>query len=80
MGKRIWLIAFALALGLLVYVGSNRYDAKRAGVFGDVFNTDRERLGSAQSSSDRRTTNVSYILSVGPAGQAAPPAAPASLT
>jgi len=75
MGKRVWLIAFALALALLMYIGYNRYDAKRAGSAGDVFPNDRDR-GSAQVSDTRSSEGEKIVYPSAPAGQAAQPAAP----
>src|ERR1700739_4564421 len=40
MGKRAGLIAFALVLALLVYIGYQGYSTKRAGGTGDVFSGD----------------------------------------
>jgi len=76
MGKGVWLIAGALALALLVYIGYNRYDEKRAGSSGDVFANDGTRPGAKDrgQASESEAGRIVYP-SAAPAGQAAQPAA-----
>ena len=40
MGRRIMVLVLALVVGLFAYLGYNSYDAKRAGLSGDVFSND----------------------------------------
>ena len=81
MGKSVWLMAGALALALLVYIGYNRYDEKRAGSSGEVFANDGSRAGArerAQAVEDRASESQGERIvypSGAPAGQAAQPAA-----
>jgi hypothetical protein len=69
-------MAGALALALLVYIGYNRYDEKRAGSSGDVFANDGTRPGARDraQASEPESEHIVYP-SGAPAGQAVQPAA-----
>lgn len=86
MEKRVWLIALVVALALLVYIGYNRYPAKRAGGSGDVFTSDNERLdtrestGSTRAPASKSSEEEKIVYPSATEGQAVQPAAPAEGT
>lgn len=63
MGKRFLIIALLLVVALCAYVGYNRYDARRAGVNGDVFSSDPP----SHSANPPSPTSSQAVLSAEPA-------------
>ena len=63
MGKRVLVIVLLALLGLFAYVGYTSYDARRAGVSGQVFADDRTRLkgDNARSSSSGSSATTDSV-------------------
>lgn len=86
MGRRIMVLVLALVVGLFAYLGYNSYDAKRAGLSGDVFSNDtsggKAKIGSASqpaaSAGGPAVVSSPPAVETPPAAQTSPPTAEAA--
>jgi len=75
MGRRILIIVLVLVVALFVYLGYNSYDARRAGVNGEVFSSDSAAGKASRDTADAPSPGSQTI--VYPAQTQSPAPAPA---